>query len=286
MKKIIFLLLFLNSLFSLAQAPIIEGNEIVCWNTNGMATVTNGVTYDSYQWYMKYSYDEDAPFEIITGANTNTLTYGMDYNEYTIKLVTILNGVPYESNHLDLGVLWSFGVIFESEFSSPTGHSDEFGNHFCQGDSIQLTVLGLFNANVQWYKDDLIMEGENSDTLTVTEPGYYHAVCSTEDCPEDYQYSLGFNALYKDCHNLNNENNTLNNIQIYPNPTNDLVYFENSKNAEITKYEIFSVDGKKLISKEVSESTKSISLESLATGSYLLKFYGKNQVGSRKIIKK
>src|SRR5690606_32428846 len=109
MKKITLLLFLFNSIILFAQAPIIEGENILCQNTNHTAIVTNGITYDSYQWFSKFSNDEEAVYTPIIGETNSTFTYGMDLNEHTIKLVTTLDGITYESNEIVLDVFWSFG---------------------------------------------------------------------------------------------------------------------------------------------------------------------------------
>src|SRR5690606_33263921 len=147
-----------------------------------------------------------------------------------------------------LDVFWSFGVIVENVFSRPdTGYADENGMHFCEGDYIVFTVLGPYSANVQWYKDDVLLDGETNASLTVYEGGFYHAVCATATCPEDYSYSLVMGAIVEECNTASTKLNEFeSSIQLFPIPTKDVVYISNKNNVLINKYEIFSITGKKL----------------------------------------
>jgi len=269
-----------------SQAPVIEGDQYVCINTDGIATITNNVTYDSYQWYSKFTFEEDTAYLPITGATTSTFSYNFMMSDYTIKVITTLNGNTFESNAIDLETIFDLG-LYLSDTVDGEYYVDDFGIHLCEGSTITFTAPEIYSENLQWFKNDILLENETTDTLVVTEPGTYHARSSREFCPLDYSYSLPLVILVEDCTTADIEKNKFeNSIQLYPNPTKDQIFITNLNNVSIKKYEIYSIDGKKLNSKEVTDELKFISLENLASGSYLIKFYGENQTISRKIIKK
>lgn len=286
MQKIISLLFLTQSAVLFAQAPVIEGENILCVNTTHTAIVTNGVTYDTYQWYSKFSYDDEAVFEPIVGETSDSYTYGIDMNEFTIKLVTTLGGTTYESNEIAFDVFWSFGVLVQSEINGDGGYTDEYGSHFCEGESITYTLLQPFTHNVTWYRDEIEIEGQTSTTLTVTEPGYYHAKAATELCPEDYQYSLGLTAIMENCGTASiDDKNYISDLKIYPNPVKDYLYFELKQENTLISYEIYSVEGKKISSNNLTPTVNIISIENIASGTYILKLKGEKYSVTRKFIK-
>src|SRR5690606_27447691 len=80
------------------QSPVIAGDVVLCPNTARTATVTTGITYDSYQRYYKYWFLED-DFEAIEGATSDSFTYDwFTYEQAIVKVVVTLDGVTYESN--------------------------------------------------------------------------------------------------------------------------------------------------------------------------------------------
>ena len=74
------------------------------------------------------------------------------------------------------------------------------------------------------------------------------------------------------------------NLEIYPNPSQDTVYFKGS-NTEIKSYEIVEFSGKLLVNQAVSNNT--ISISNLNNGLYILKLFDKkgSLVGLKKVMK-
>ncbi|WP_341899869.1 FG-GAP-like repeat-containing protein [Fluviicola taffensis] len=71
-------------------------------------------------------------------------------------------------------------------------------------------------------------------------------------------------------------------IQIYPNPTSDLICIESSE--EIHRIHLFNLHGEKITFRE-SANTATIDLSALASGSYLLEVIGENSTVKRIITK-
>lgn len=83
--------------------------------------------------------------------------------------------------------------------------------------------------------------------------------------------------------NLNvNEWEPGNKLTVYPNPTNEIIYFKGSEDLINKKYEIFNLSGQKLKSDRI-KSDGEISLIDLSSGIYILKIEGGNAF---KIMKK
>ncbi|HHW79958.1 MAG TPA: M6 family metalloprotease domain-containing protein [Acholeplasmataceae bacterium] len=68
----------------------------------------------------------------------------------------------------------------------------------CQGDSINLEVQAIVGASYQWYKDDAIIIGENSNICSVnTEANYNVVVVNSNNCSSVSSYiSLEVNQIY------------------------------------------------------------------------------------------
>ncbi len=65
------------------------------------------------------------------------------------------------------------------------------------------------------------------------------------------------------------ETNSSKDISIYPNPTTDFIEIKTSKDTLVTKVMLYSMDGRLIFEKEVSNNQ--VDLSNLPVGSYLLK---------------
>ncbi len=154
MKRILLLLFCLGSLqTALAQNPTITGDTMLCPWTDGTATITNGVTYDSYQWYFKYWFLND-PYEAISGATSASFTYDWyTYDQALFKVVAVKNGVTYESNEIQIDSYnWvGFNVSYPIDEETMTYNPDTEGFYLCEGATVLLSTDPFF-VNIEWYK--------------------------------------------------------------------------------------------------------------------------------------
>ncbi len=74
-----------------------------------------------------------------------------------------------------------------------------------------------------------------------------------------------------------------NSVKIYPNPVDNILTID-SEMVPLTKVEIFSILGKKV--KEMDSGFKSLSMDNLSTGIYLVRIHSENGSTTRKLIKK
>lgn len=80
------------------------------------------------------------------------------------------------------------------------------------------------------------------------------------------------------------EGHSLNNIKVYPNPTNGFIYLQTDE--IVNNFEVMNLLGQVVKSGDVKKSQNSIQLEELKSGTYLLKLYtADGKVISQKIIK-
>jgi len=72
------------------------------------------------------------------------------------------------------------------------------------------------------------------------------------------------------------------NVNVYPNPTNDVLYIDSKENT-IESIELISLTGQ-IVFKQPLDGN-SISLENVSKGIYFIKFFGKHSIFTKKIIK-
>lgn len=73
------------------------------------------------------------------------------------------------------------------------------------------------------------------------------------------------------------------NFKTYPNPANDILNVSASSN--ITKIEVYSILGQKVLTEEINSDSKQINVSDLTKGVYIIKTYIDKAVGSYKFIK-
>lgn len=188
MKKLLFFtFLLFGHLSTNAQAPVIEGDVLLCPQGNGTATVVNG-EYDSYQWYVDfYPYDV---FEPVAGATSASFTYDQyNYSVSKIKVVAVVGGSSYDSNILTIDGISFLPISYMTETEGDVEMIPGEGYMICNGGSVINTVNSPY-TNVQWFKDGQPIEGANSQTYTITTPGTYYAVASPAQCPDFTQTTL------------------------------------------------------------------------------------------------
>ena len=80
---------------------------------------------------------------------------------------------------------------------------------------------------------------------------------------------------------LNNNDNILNNVIIYPNPASSVLNIENAENSSI---EIYDLLGKVILSENNITINKQLNVSSFSTGTYLIKISNNGQVKTDKFI--
>ena len=185
MKLLLLMSLFFTTTFAaFAQAPVITGDVMLCPYTNGVATVTNDVTYTTYQWYSKYWFDNQAEFEPIAGATSASFTYDWDtYDQRLLKVVVTLNGAELESNTIQIDSYNWAGLLVSTTTDGNVRRGDYPIYLICEGGSLTNTVLSPYTI-AQWYKDGVAIEGATNLSYTITEPGEYYVVAGVEVCPD------------------------------------------------------------------------------------------------------
>jgi hypothetical protein len=289
MKRILLLLFCLGSLqTALAQNPTISGDTMLCPWTDGTATITNGVTYDSYQWYFKYWFLDD-PYEAISGATSASFTYDWyTYDQALFKVVAIKNGVTYESNEIQIDSYnWvGFNVSFQIDEETMTYNPETQGFYLCEGATVLLSTDPFF-VNIEWYKDGELIPGETGNTYLITGEGSYHAVGHPGVCPNNSNTTIGQPIVVTtntEC-SLGIENPEFASIKLYPNPAKDFLNLELGNSSDFTSYSIIDVSGKVLGTQNISAQNTQIPLNHLSNGFYILKLEGEKFSTTKKFVK-
>lgn len=118
------------------------------------------------------------------------------------------------------------------------------------------------------------------DNFPVIEGQTYYIYVSSWPSPQTFAYTLNITPIVLSVNeNVSKDEQTI----IYPNPVHDVINFKAS--SEIIKATIYSFDGKKVRSVNVSKNTMSV--EELPKGAYIIEFMNKNNdVYTKKFIKK
>ena len=287
-KQLLLLVCAMSSIYTFSQAPVIDGDLMLCPYDNGTAIITSEQTYDSYQWYFKYWFLE-GEFEAIPGAIDASFTYDWYiYDQALIKVEVMLDGVMYESNEIQIdSYAWtSLTTAFE------LGENAEFDPEtqsilLCQGATFDVSINNPpYNANIVWYKNEVEIAGANQSSYTVTSPGIYKVTAAPDFCPNSTSTSLEINVVTNtDCTLRLSDQHMQNTVKIYPNPTMDEFNIVMGHN-EFQTYQMIDVTGKIVASGTISNTQNIISVASLSKGLYIIQLIGENQISAHKIIKK
>jgi hypothetical protein len=109
--------------------------------------------------------------------------------------------------------------------------------------------------------------GDNTVILTVTDSGG-----NTDTCEAIVTVEPG----------LGIEENILETINIYPNPTANVLYIKSNVSSN---YHLYNMVGQKIISGQINEGDNELNLRQYSNGIYFIKFIKNNRVYTKKIIK-
>ena len=265
----------------LAQAPTIAGDTMLCPNTNGTASVTNALIYDSYTWYTKYWFDEN-PFVAVPGVTGPSFTYDWyTYDQSLIKLVVTLDGNTYESNTIQVdSYAWTGLVVANEDTENVEYNPDADSWLLCPGTTFYLEIFSPYTASIQWYKDDVAIPGANQMVYTISEAGLYHVVAAPQFCPNATSTSLPFNVvIISDC-NLGVANRAAAAPVLYPNPVNDMLTIGTSQRPDTIV--IYTITGQRVLT---AANTNTINVAGLPKGVYIIETTVDSRIGTQKFVK-
>jgi hypothetical protein len=266
--KLLMLLIFIGTYNGFSQTPTIQGDLLLCPNTNGTAFITTDQVYDSYTWYFKYWFVED-PFEAIPGAEDPSFTYDWNtYDQALLKVVVTLDGNTYESNTIQIDSYAWLPITTGFENVPNVSIGDNGDVLLCEGTGFVLNVYNPYTI-VQWYKDGQPIPGADEMQLHINEPGSYYAVAAPAFCPLSSATSLPTVVLIDTNCELGIDDPDANRkLSLYPNPVRDVLHFSGSQKPEAVA--IYNMAGQAVFTGKLS-GAQTMSVSSLPSGIYIVK---------------
>lgn len=270
-----------------AQAPVIDGDLLLCPQEEGTATIINDQEYDSYQWYFKYWFLPD-DFQPIPGANEASFTYDWNtYDQAILKVVVTLDGETYTSNEIQIDSWnWVGLVLFHDTSDEVVFDPDSETFLLCEGGSFELSINNPpYDTNIVWYKDEAPISGADASVYVVTEPGFYYVSAAPSFCPNNSNNSMGIAVAWNpECNLSVSQPEVGNYAQVYPNPTQDEIILA-SKTMVFDRYQLVDIHGKIVVQGSVTSLEQRIALTALSHGLYFLKCMGPQKTLIIKVVK-
>lgn len=139
----------------------------------------------------------------------------------------------------------------------------------CPGESTTLSVNGP--GSILW------QDGSTDSTFTVTQPGLYW-VSVTYD-----SYTYTDTILVDNCLEISESLNSINQVKIYPNPSNGILTIKFSESIE-ADIELYDLKGTQVESLKTSKKSNTLNLSDLEPGVYYLFLSALNENYKRKIV--
>lgn len=125
-----------------------------------------------------------------------------------------------------------------------------------------------------WFRDDIAINGANSNSHEVTENGEYHVVITSGAC--DFKSEIK-EVIVTDV------DDDMASLVVYPNPTKGLIYFD--KTAELKAVNVYSLSGEMMYSqRNQMAEVQQIDISRLQPGIYILETVNNKESVRQKII--
>lgn len=133
------------------------------------------------------------------------------------------------------------------------------------------------NASYQWVdcSTNLPIPSEVNQSFSPTISGSYAVEVTVGSCRE-LSACVDFTSLGTDTFKLNT-------INIYPNPTSSILTIEHSLNDDLM-FELFSIEGKKVLQKVLTEKRSKLNMSQLSKGTYFVRMTQNKKVFSQQIV--
>jgi len=249
-----------------APEPGITGDHLLC--PNGYIELTTE-EYDSYQWFIRhYGSMETNP---IAGETGQTLV--VDYINFQSSYYSVQvweNGQTGVSDDFFV-MLWSF--VQPAISSSGNFELNAEGQAvICPGDTMFLTLNLPYTANITWYRDGEVLEGENENVLEVTTAGNYFVSGAPHQCPDYIQSPMqATSVIYCVDVQTTQPSGTKPLLLLYPNPATDKLHIESEVVIKGDYYIIYDLLGRKVCVDYFESGALTINIKDLNAGIYLLK---------------
>jgi len=184
------------------------------------------------------------------------------------------------SNVLDMMVMFGGAVSFNQDISSWNFNSniDHFGETFSNS--------GLDIQNYDAVLQRFVQLGITNKVLGAHELFYCDEIAHNE-LTNNLGWTIMGDSFHNDCEMIVEEDVTIVQLNIYPNPTDAKLYIDS--NLPLNQVNVYNLQGKTLISSNVEGNKKrkvSLNVSSLSSGVYFVRVIGNGLEDTYKIIKK
>jgi hypothetical protein len=149
--------------------------------------------------------------------------------------------------------------------------------------SNEMLIAHATNATFQWYDCAVhnLIQGAVDDTLLPFESGYYSVIVTTqpEHCIDTsackFIFVSGINAV-----------DELQKTKLYPNPINNELHIQFSKNITNGTIKLFAINGSEVMTQLINNQSQTIiSTKNIANGIYWVEVISGNSVWHQKVVK-
>lgn len=147
--------------------------------------------------------------------------------------------------------------------------------------------VGGENNIYKWYKNDVLLSSQTSATLNLTnvkldDAGVYRCEVTNSVVTGLTLYSRKITLIVNKVTYVG-EIGTLDNLNIYPNPANDVLFIETPSSGNL---KIYDINGKMVLNKNLENLKNEIDISELVAGTYLLRFDSDGSTKTLPLIKK
>jgi hypothetical protein len=138
-----------------------------------------------------------------------------------------------------------------------------------------------YASNIQWYKDGNAIEGATASTYVPVESGIYSVTVLQGDCS-----LAGMREFF-----ITGIEEADRGVRVYPVPISDKLYIEVAASRKLTSATVLDVFGHEIVKTDLQQESNGvysavISMKDYPSGSYVVQLKGKENIISRKVIKK
>ena len=266
------------------SAPGTYSAMLVVSNDNGQDTLTTSITVNAIPTVSLIA----SPASVCSGSSTSLSAIGA--TTYTWQPATGLSASNIPNPTATISSSITYTVNGTSNGCSNTSTITVYVNPLPATPSISVSGGNVLTSNAstgnQWYKNGVIISGATAQSITLTTSGNYTVkVTDSNGCTSlpSTPYSYGISGI--------EEENDVNSINVYPNPTNGTFMIEaDIKQSDKPMIVLYNLIGETVKTIEYSTAAngvykKEVNVKELPSGVYFLSLRTSQGVSMKKIIK-
>jgi hypothetical protein len=254
--------------YSIKITPI----SLEAGNFEPLSNICYGDTLDLFQTINGY---ENDGFWIPTNGNIGLVqdslfaSIGLAYTTFDFEY-RVVDGCAYDS------------IVSQVKIFPPSTAGNDGGITVCRNEPLNLLagLSGIADLGGTWY-DPANVPIANSQIFASDFPGNYNYdyIVGNGVCPDDTALVI-VNVLATCNYNpASVEEIELDQMSVYPNPTDGLVYISNSNSTSTFSYDVLDMNGRTIATQAnavVGSATTEINLNNVETGVYMIRVYNEN----------